>query len=113
MPNHNAEFVGTIKAGKEDEFYSFVEKTLTPLWAKFDGAVSVAVCRELERDEGAPSMPLLLAITYPDQAALERAMACDARFQSREQTQQLLTMFDGKVYHRVTSAAIHDLSVQG
>ncbi|MDT6942404.1 hypothetical protein RI570_20305 [Brucella pseudogrignonensis] len=67
-------------------------------------------CRELERDEGAPSTPLLLAITYPDQTALERAMACDARFQSREQTQHLLTMFEGKVYHRVTSAAIHELT---
>lgn len=66
-----AEFVGTIQAGKEDEFYSFVEKTLTPLWAKFDGAVSVAVCRELERDEGAAVHALLLAITYPDQAALD------------------------------------------
>jgi hypothetical protein len=40
-------------------------------------------------------------------------MACDARFQSREQTQHLLTMFEGNVYHRVTSAAIHDLAVQG
>ncbi|WP_111565229.1 hypothetical protein [Rhizobium sp.] len=108
-----AEFVGTIKAGKEDEFHSFVENTLTPLWTKFDGAVSVSVCRELERDEGAPSTPLIVAITYPDHAALERAMACDARFQSREQTRHLLTMFDGKVYHRVTSAAIHDLSAQG
>ncbi|MBA8801478.1 hypothetical protein FHW77_005234 [Agrobacterium sp. RC10-4-1] len=107
-----AEFVGTIKAGKQEEFYDFVETTLTPLWTKFDGAVNVSVCRELERDEGAPSMPLLLAITYPDQAALERAMACDARFQSREQTQHLLTMFEGKVYHRVTSAAIRDLLAQ-
>jgi hypothetical protein len=107
-----AEFVGTIKTGKQDEFYNFVETTLAPLWTKFDGALSVSVCRELERDEGAPSMPLLLAITYPDKAALERAMACDARFQSREQTQHLLTMFDGTVYHRVTSAAIHDLAVE-
>lgn len=108
-----AEFVGTIKAGKQEEFFDFVESTLTPLWTKFDGAVSVSVCSELERDEGAPSTPLLLAITYPDYAALERAMACDARFQSREQTQYLLTMFEGKVYHRVTSAAIHDLAAQG
>ena len=105
-----AEFVGTIKAGRHEEFYDFVESTLIPLWTKFDGAVSVSVCRELERDEGAPSTPLLLAITYPDQTALERAMACDARFQSREQTQHLLTMFEGKVYHRVTSAAIHELT---
>jgi hypothetical protein len=36
-----AEFVGTIKAGKQEEFYDFVESTLTPLWTKFDGAVSV------------------------------------------------------------------------
>lgn len=68
-----AEFVGTIKAGKQEEFYDFVETTLTPLLTKFDGAVNVSVCRELERDEGAPSIPLLLAIyrqeTLPDECA--------------------------------------------
>lgn len=98
----HAEFVGTIRVGREDEFFRFVNEVLTPLWTKFDGAVSVTVSREVERDEGAPSMPLLLAISYPDKAALERAMACDARFESRAQTKTLLGMFDGVVYHRVT-----------
>ncbi|MBO9127202.1 MULTISPECIES: hypothetical protein [unclassified Rhizobium] len=102
-----AEFVGQIHEGKEAEFYRFVQDVLTPLWTQFDGAVSVTVSRELERDEGAPSMPLLLAIAYPDKAALERAMACDARFESREQTKILLAMFDGVVYHRVTDRIVH------
>jgi hypothetical protein len=75
----------------------------------FDGATGVTVSREISREDGAHEMPLLLAITYPDAAALERAMACDARFQSRDQTKHLLEMFDGVVYHRVTEAAIHEL----
>ncbi|MET0529083.1 MAG: hypothetical protein ABW003_12230 [Microvirga sp.] len=104
MITRYAEFVGTVHAGKEDAFFRFVEETLVPLWLKFDGAVDVTVSRELGRDEGAPSIPLLLAISYPDEEALERAMACDARFQSREETKRLLTMFDGTVYHRVTTS---------
>jgi hypothetical protein len=101
MITRYAEFVGTVHAGKEEAFFRFVEETLVPLWLKFDGAVEVTVSRELERDEGAPSTPLLLEISYPDEAALARAMACDARFQSREETKRLLTMFDGSIYHRV------------
>jgi len=104
MITRYAEFVGTVHTGREEAFFRFVEETLVPLWLKFDGAVDVTVSRELERDEGAPSIPLLLAISYPDEAALERAMACDARFQSREETKRLLTMFDGIVYHRVTAS---------
>ena len=104
-----AEFVGSIRDGKEKEFFQFVREVLTPLWTKFDGAIKVVVSRELERDEGAPKMPLLLAITYPDNNALEQAMACDARFQSRDQTKHLLEMFEGKVYHRVTEAVVYDL----
>lgn len=109
MLTRYAEFVGTIHAGKEDEFFRFVSETLTALWTQFDGATKVAICRELERDEGAPETPLILAISYPDKAALERAMACDARFQSREETKRLMEMFDGTVYHRVTQAIEHDL----
>jgi hypothetical protein len=105
-----AEFVGRIQDGKEDEFFAFVKDVLTPLWTKFDGAASVTVSREMERDEGAPSMPLLLAISYPDRTALDCAMACDARFESREQTKTLLGMFDGVVYHRVTERMMHHVS---
>jgi len=104
-----AEFVGHIHEGKEGDFFRFVAEVLTPLWTKFDGAVKVAVCQELERDKSAPEIPLVLAISYPDRAALDQAMACDARFKSREETQHLLEMFDGTVYHRVTEAVEHNL----
>jgi hypothetical protein len=105
-----AEFVGTIQNGREEEFFAFVKDVLTPLWTKFDGAESVTVSKEMERDDGAPSMPLLLSISYPDRAALERAMACDARFKSREQTKTLLGMFDGVVYHRLTDRVAHHVA---
>lgn len=104
-----AEFTGKIHDGKQQEFFDFVATVLIPLWTRFDGALRVSVCREIERDDGAPETPLVLAITYPDKSALERAMACDARFQSREETSRLLAMFDGTVYHRVTEAVEHQL----
>jgi hypothetical protein len=104
-----AEFVGSIRAGNEQQSFQFVQDVLTPLWTKFDSATGGTVSREISRDDDAHEMPLLLAITYPDAAALEQARACDARFQLRDQTKHLLEMFDGVVYHRATEAAIHDL----
>ncbi|WP_412066521.1 hypothetical protein [Rhizobium sp. SYY.PMSO] len=113
MITRYAEFVGAIHAGRENDFYAFVEERLVPLWTKFEGATAVSVSREVSRDEGAPSMPLLLAISYPDEAALERAMACDARFRSREETRALLTMFDGTIFHRVTRQSSYEVRKAG
>ena len=48
-----------------------------------------------------------------DEAALERAMACDARFRSREETQALLTMFDGTIFHRVTRQSSYEVRKAG
>ena len=104
MITRYALFEGSIKPSQHDAFKDYVNQTLIPLWTQFDGAHEVRVMFGEERDEGAPEFPLILAISYPDQAALDRAMACDARFASRDATKGLLAMFDGRVHHHVTSA---------
>lgn len=100
-------FEGTIRDGKEKEFYKFVDDKLVPLWTQFEGASEVRTYAERERDEGAPGFPLIMAIVYPDRWALDRAMACEARFKSRDETMNLMKMFDGRIHHHVTEAAIH------
>lgn len=104
MITRYALFEGSIKDGRDDAFHTFVNEKLIPLWTQFDGAEEVRVMFGQERDEGAPEFPLILAITYPDRAAMERALACDARFKSREVTAELMAMFDGRIHHHVTSA---------
>lgn len=97
-------FEGTIHAGKEEAFRAFVKERLVPLWTQFPGATEVRVLDGLSRDEGAPAYAMALAIVYPDLAAVDEALKAPVRFQSREVTGELLTMFDGKVHHHVFDA---------
>lgn len=102
MITRYAFFEGTIKAEMHEAFFAFVAEKLVPEWTQFDGASNIEVHREVERDDGAPGFPLVLAISYPDGAALERAMRCPARYRSRELTGELMQMFDGRIHHHVT-----------
>jgi len=56
------------------------------------------------RDEGAASYPLILAVSYPDLAAVDAALQSKVRFESREVTKELLAMFTGSVHHHVCEA---------
>ena len=62
------------------------------------------ILRQLECDVADPQLEMVLAIRYPSREAIERALASDVRFQSREVTKGLLEMFDGTVFHTVFSA---------
>lgn len=103
-------FEGTVRDGGRDDFRAFVLEKLVPLWSAFEGATQVRVMFGEEHDEGAPQFPLILSIDYPDRAALERAMACPARFRSRDVTGELVARwFDGRIHHHVTSATVVSL----
>lgn len=94
-------FEGTIHEGREADFRTFVRDRLVPLWTRFPGAEEVRVQHGLERDEGAPHYAMVLAIRYPDMAAVQRALSSDVRSTSREVTGELLKMFEGRVHHHV------------
>lgn len=105
MITRYALFEGVIRDGQTAAFRAFVDAELVPLWRQFDGAEEVRVMFGEEHDAGAPRYPLILAISYPDKAALERAMGCAARFRSREKTAELTALFfEGRIHHHVTVA---------
>ncbi|MBD8892557.1 hypothetical protein [Roseibium litorale] len=98
-------FEGSIKPGKTDAFRAAVTKRLVPLWRQFPGNSDVRVMFGEERDEGAPEFPLILAITYPDRAAMEGALTSAVRGQSRDVTGEIVAeFFDGRIHHHVTEA---------
>jgi len=66
------------------EMRAHVEQVLAPLWRQFDGAAAVRVMFAVEGDPNGPSVPVVLAIDYPDNAAMERALASPARYESRD-----------------------------
>lgn len=92
-------FEGTIKEGCTAAFDHYLEEKLVPLWTQFPGVIGVRLHREIGRDEGAPSFPLILSITYASNAAMQEALQSDVRMRSREVTQGLFDYFDGRIYH--------------
>lgn len=110
MITRYALFEGTVKEGQTPAFRAFVNENLVPLWTQFDGALEVRVMFGEDRDEGAPEYPLILAISYQNMAGMDKALACDARFKSREVTGELVERyFDGRIHHHVMAASEHPL----
>lgn len=98
-------FEGSIKSGQTAAFRAAVTARLVPLWRQFPGNVAVRVMFGEERDAGAPEFPLILAITYPDRAAMEGALTSPFRAQSRDVTGEIVAAyFDGRIHHHVTEA---------
>jgi len=105
MITRYALFEGSVKEGHTMDFRNFVNEKLVPVWKQFAGAQEVRVMFGEERDEGAPEFPLILAITYPDRAAMTRALSSDAREVSKNITGELVDQFfSGRIHHHVTEA---------
>lgn len=94
-------FEGTIHAGQEEAFKAYVAEKLMPMWLAFPGVKEVRVLYALERDEGAPSYPMVLSTMYESREALAAALESPVRYESRETTKGLLEMFEGRIHHHV------------
>ncbi|MEM1236855.1 MAG: hypothetical protein AAGI10_07795 [Pseudomonadota bacterium] len=94
-------FEGSVK--QVEGFRQAVLDRLVPLWKQFPGNTDVRVMFSDDRDEGAPEFPLILAVSYPDQATMETALDSQARHQSKDVTGQIVEeFFDGRIHHHVT-----------
>lgn len=97
-------FEGTVRPGRTDAFRAAVQERLVPLWTQFIGNTDVRVMFSVERDDGAPEFPLILAISYPDRATMNAALGCPARFASKDVTGEIVAeFFDGRIHHHVTN----------
>ena len=94
-----AYFEGQIHPGKEEAFFAFVTERMIPIWTRFPTARRVEVLRSVSSDDGAHSYPPVLQITYADLAAVEATLASPVRDEGRLATQELLKLFDGRVFH--------------
>jgi antibiotic biosynthesis monooxygenase (ABM) superfamily enzyme len=98
-------FDGSIHPGKEAEFMAYVSDQLMPMWLQFPGVKEVRVLYAIERDDGAPAYPMVLWTMYDSREALAAALASPVRYASREKTQGLLSMFEGRIHHHVFDLA--------
>lgn len=105
-------FEGRIKAGQEEAFKAFVTEKMMPGWLAFPGIRQVRVLFAVERDEGAPSYPMVLSTSYESREALAVALESKQRHESRELTRHLMEMFDGHIHHHVFELAAEHVSVR-
>ena len=63
---------------------AYVDQHLKPLWRQFTGAQQISVHYATKQDPNGPVIPLILAITYPNEHAMAQALASPARYESRD-----------------------------
>ena len=84
MITRYAVFHGNLLSGKEQAMKHYVNETLAPLWRQFTGAETVRISFQKLQDQNGPAIPLVLAISYLNEAAMLRALDSPARYQSRD-----------------------------
>ncbi len=97
MITRYAMFGGKVKEGKEAEMRAWVSENLTPLWRKFACAEEVRVLYGIDQDPDGPVIPLILAITYADRAAMEIGVNSPARHAAKARLPELYEQFYDKV----------------
>ena len=103
MITRYALFEGHIHAGQTEAFRAAILNEVLPLWKALPGLLSVRVCFEHERDEGAPELPLILALSYPNLAALDIVKTSPELAATRVATRAVVArFFTGKIHHHNT-----------
>lgn len=107
-------FEGQVQPGDLEKFREVILGEVLPHWKSFPGVLSVRVCFSNERDEGAPELPLVLAISYPNRSAVDVALASPERALAKAATESVLARyFQGRVHHHITEAHDHSPGCQG
>lgn len=105
MITRYALFEGTVHPGETPAFRAAVMAELLPVWQTFPGALAIRVTFGENRDEGAPEFPLILAIDFADQTAVDAFLAHPVRMAGRAATESVLArFFTGRIHHHVTIA---------
>jgi hypothetical protein len=98
-------FEGHVKPQDIEAFRAAILNDVLPHWKSFPGVLTVRVCFENEHDEGAPDLPLILAISYPNRKAVDIALASPERSMAKAASEAILARyFEGKVHHHITEA---------
>ena len=105
MITRYALFEGNIHDGETAAFRAAVMAEMLPVWQRFPGITAIRVTFAEQRDDGAPEFPLILAIDYPDMAAVDHFLEHPVRTEGRAATESVLSrFFTGRIHHHITTA---------
>jgi hypothetical protein len=94
-------FEGHVREGKEADFDQFIEQRLMPLWRRFPGATDVRLLRRVTADPQAPAVHMVLEFDYPSREAIDEVLTSPIRAEAKAETETLMAMFDGRLFHIV------------
>ena len=106
MLTRTAIYEGTVRDGREDEFFGRVRDELEPLWRRFPGVTAVRVQRLVSKDPDARPIAMILEMDFPDQQALDACLASSIRPESHAVTEAVMMLFEGRFYHLVSEATV-------
>lgn len=106
MLTRTAIYEGTVKPGREEEFFSKVRDELEPLWRRFPNVTAVRVQRTMSADQDARPIAMILEMDFPDMAAIDACLASPIRPESHAATVKVMELFEGRFYHLVTQATV-------
>ena len=106
MLTRTAIYEGTIKAGREEEFFRRVRDELEPLWRRFPNVTAVRVQRTRTMDKDARPIAKILEMDFPDMKAIDECLASPIRPESHDATEKVMTLFEGRFYHYVTDTRV-------
>ena len=110
MITRYALFEGHVDPTHTEAFRTAVLTEILPEWKAFPGALAVRVCFENERDQGAPAIPLVLAISYANRVTMDTALASPERAAAKAATESVMSrFFKGTIHHHITAAHDHVL----
>ena len=75
MLTRTAIYEGTVRDGRDEEFFRRVRDELEPFWRRFPGVTAVRVQRLVSKDADARPIAMILEMDFPDQAALDACLA--------------------------------------
>ena len=102
-------FTGHVPSDAASAFDVHVTQRMLPLIASFPGISSVRVLRTEGGDGLLADACLALEMTYPDLAAMDRALASPERAQNATETETLLAM----VENPAVSHAVFEVAASG
>lgn len=99
---------GRVLAGDTAAFRAAVLAEVLPHWRSMPGVLAVRVTFPDEHDADAPELAMVLAIDYPDRAAIDVALASPQRALAKAATDALLARyFQGRMHHHIGPAHAH------
>lgn len=99
MYTRSAIFEGSIRPGKEAEFFDIIQNKLLPIWRRMPNVQAVRLFRPEEKDATAPDVVLVQQIDYPSRKAIDEALSSSIREEAVVASRDLEDVFDGHLYH--------------